>query len=230
METRLELFEKQVEITKKYRGDANVQYAWLPCVGGAVQTILKYGVGYYEPLKIERMHGIGMHLIPANGTPIRFSFSTSLRNKIGFNFVYALLLSNDDCIKCANGLILLFFINYFDVDENDTRHLVLCRVIMGNMELVPLGSSQFHPSSEDFDSGVDNLQNPKRYVVWNMNMNSHIYPECVVSFKMTSDVEGTVSGKECKVDIPGTGTGTCYGGPQSQVWSSLQELVILLCG
>ncbi|XP_011069695.1 inactive poly [ADP-ribose] polymerase RCD1 [Sesamum indicum] len=177
MKTRLELFEKQVEITKRYRGDANVQYAWLPCVGGAVQTILKYGVGYYEPLKIERMHGIGMHLIPANGTPIS--------------------------------------INYFDVDENDTRHLVLCRVIMGNMELVPLGSSQFHPSSEDFDSGVDNLQNPKRYVVWNMNMNSHIYPECVVSFKMTSHVEGTVFGKECKVDIPGTGA--CYGGPQSQV-------------
>ncbi|KAL0394885.1 UNVERIFIED_CONTAM: Inactive poly [ADP-ribose] polymerase RCD1 [Sesamum latifolium] len=181
METRLELFEKQVEITKRYRGDANVQYAWLPCVRGAVQTILKYGVGYYEPLKIEHINGIGMHLIPANGNPIS--------------------------------------INYCDVDENDTRHLVLCRVIMGNMELVPLGSSQFHPSSEDFDSGVDNLQNPKRYVVWNMNMNSHIYPECVVSFKMTSDVEGTVSGKECKVDIPGTGTGTgtCYGGPQSQL-------------
>ncbi|KAL0331620.1 UNVERIFIED_CONTAM: Inactive poly [ADP-ribose] polymerase RCD1, partial [Sesamum angustifolium] len=183
METRLELFEKQVEITKRYRGDANVQYAWLPCVKGAVQTILQYGVGYYEPLKIERMHGIGMHLIPANGTPISFD-------------------------------VFLMSINYFDVDENDTRHLVLCCVIMGNMELVPLGSSQFHPSSEDFDSGVDNLQNPKRYVVWNMNMNSHIYPECVVSFKMTSDVEGTVFGKECKVDIPGSST--CYGGPQSQ--------------
>ncbi|KAK4420328.1 Inactive poly [ADP-ribose] polymerase RCD1 [Sesamum alatum] len=177
METRLELFEKQVEITKRYRGDANVQYAWLPCVRGAVSTILKYGVGYYEPSKNERLHGIGMHLIPANGTQIS--------------------------------------INYFDVDENDTRHMVFCRVIMGNMEQVPLGSSQFHPSSEDFDSGVDNLQNPRHYVVWNMNMNSHIYPECVVSFKMTSDVEGPVFGKESKVDIPGSGT--CYGGPQSQV-------------
>lgn len=80
--------------------------------------------------------------------------------------------------------------SYFDVDENDTRHVVFCRVIMGNMELVRSGRKQFHPSSEDFDSGVDNLQNPKWYIVWNTNMNSHIYPEYVVSFKMASDVEG----------------------------------------
>lgn len=83
-----------------------------------------------------------------------------------------------------------FSINCFDVDENDTRHMVLCRVIMGNMEVVHPGSNQFHPSSEDFDTGVDRLENPNDYVVWNMNMNSHVYPEYAVSFKMTSDVEG----------------------------------------
>lgn len=85
---------------------------------------------------------------------------------------------------------VFFSIDYFDVDENDIRHMVLCRVIMGNMELLRCGSSQFHPSSEEFDSGVDKLPNPNRYVVWNMNMTSHIYPECAISFKMTSDVEG----------------------------------------
>ncbi|KAI3469181.1 hypothetical protein Pfo_025844 [Paulownia fortunei] len=151
MESRLELFKKQVEIIKRCRGDANVQYAWLPCSRGTVSAILKYGVGHYEPLKINPSHGNGIHLIPANGTQIN--------------------------------------INYFDVDEDNTRHMVLCRVIMGNMELVPCGSNQLHPSSEDFDSGVDRLQNPNHYVVWNMSMNSHIYPECVVSFKITSNVE-----------------------------------------
>ncbi|KAI3469185.1 hypothetical protein Pfo_025848 [Paulownia fortunei] len=151
METRFELFEKQVEITKRYRGDANVLYGWLPCSRETVSTILKYGVGHYEPLKIKPVHGMGIHLIPANGTQIS--------------------------------------INNIDVDENGSRHMVFCRVIMGNMEVVPCGSNQLHPSTEDFDSGVDHLQNPKHYVVWNMNMNSHIYPECVVSFKLTSDVE-----------------------------------------
>ncbi|KAI3469179.1 hypothetical protein Pfo_025842 [Paulownia fortunei] len=177
MDSRLELFEKQVEITKRYRGDANVQYAWLPCSRGTVSAILKYGVGHYEPGKINPLHGNGLHLFPANGTQIS--------------------------------------VNYFDVDENDTRHMVLCRVIMGNMELVHFGSNEFHPSSEDFDSGVDSLQNPNHYVVWNMNMNSHIYPECVVSFKMTSNVEEPVLGKESRVDIPRFST--CYEGPQAQV-------------
>ena len=85
---------------------------------------------------------------------------------------------------------VFFSIGCLDVDENDTRHMVFCRVIMGNMELVSGGSTQFHPSSEEFDSGVDKLPNPNRYVVWNMNVTSHIYPECAISFKMTSDVEG----------------------------------------
>ncbi|KAI3469187.1 hypothetical protein Pfo_025850 [Paulownia fortunei] len=176
METRLELFEKQVEITKRYRGDANVQYAWLPCSRRTVSTILKYGVGHYEPLIIKPLHGMGIHLIPANGTQIS--------------------------------------INNIDADENGSRHMVFCCVIMGNMEVVPCGSNQLHPSSEDFDSGVDHLENPKHYVVWNMNMNSHIYPECVVSFKLTSDVEGPVFGQGSRVSIPGFSL--CCRGPQAQ--------------
>lgn len=66
---------------------------------------------------------------------------------------------------------------------------------MGNMELVHPGSCQCYPSSEDFDSGVDDLQNPKHYTIWNMNMNTHIYPEYVVSFKISSRVssEGNIS-------------------------------------
>ena len=68
--------------------------------------------------------------------------------------------------------------------------MVLCRVIVGRMEVLPLGSNQCFPSSNDFDSGVDNLENPRHYVIWNMNMNTHIYPEFVVSFKVLSHTTG----------------------------------------
>uniref|UniRef100_A0A6I9S2T4 Probable inactive poly [ADP-ribose] polymerase SRO2 n=1 Tax=Elaeis guineensis var. tenera TaxID=51953 RepID=A0A6I9S2T4_ELAGV len=68
-------------------------------------------------------------------------------------------------------------------DGNGERHIILCRAIMGKSEKVEAGSLQFHPSSEEFDSGVDDLANPKWYIVWSTHMNSHILPEYVVSFK-----------------------------------------------
>ena len=94
----------------------------------------------------------------------------------------------------ALHLLNLFFYSasYCDVDENGLRHVVFCRVIMGNMELIHPGSKQFHPGSEDFDSGVDDLENPGHYTVWNMYMNTRIYPEYVVSFKVSSDAEGDI--------------------------------------
>lgn len=61
---------------------------------------------------------------------------------------------------------------------------------MGKMEVVCSGSRQNLPSCEDYDSGVDDLQNPRIYIVWTMNMNTHIYPEFVVSFKISSKTEG----------------------------------------
>ncbi|KAE9446226.1 hypothetical protein C3L33_21879, partial [Rhododendron williamsianum] len=54
--------------------------------------------------------------------------------------------------------------SYCDIDENGVGHMVFCRVILGNMEPVQPGSAQFHPSSENFDSGVDDLQNPRALV------------------------------------------------------------------
>lgn len=68
--------------------------------------------------------------------------------------------------------------------------MVLCRVILGNVEVVHAGSTQFFPSDQCFDSGVDDLKNPNHYVIWNANMNTHIFPECVVSFKMPSAIKG----------------------------------------
>lgn len=78
VKSRLELFEKQIEITKKIRGDPNLQYAWFPCSRASVSTILQYGIVVSEPLKIKPLHGTGIYLIPANGTQIRYDFSPIL--------------------------------------------------------------------------------------------------------------------------------------------------------
>ncbi|KAH0680293.1 hypothetical protein KY290_022480 [Solanum tuberosum] len=51
-----------------------------------------------------------------------------------------------------------------DIDENGEKHIILCRAILGNFEKVELGSKQMFPSSVDFDTGVDDLTNPKLYV------------------------------------------------------------------
>ncbi|KAA8522009.1 hypothetical protein F0562_012677 [Nyssa sinensis] len=104
--------------------------------------------------------------------------------------------------------------SYCDIDENGVQNLVFCRVILGNMELVHRGSNQCHPSSENFDSGVDDLQNPSHYIVWNMNVSTHIYPEYVVSFKMSPRAEGTLIGKDSKFDMSGV---TTYQGPQGRL-------------
>ncbi|CAL4921620.1 unnamed protein product [Urochloa decumbens] len=68
-------------------------------------------------------------------------------------------------------------------DGNGETHIVLCRVLMGRPEVVTAGSSQSRPSSDDYDSAVDKLENPQWYVVWSKDMNTRVLPEYVVSFK-----------------------------------------------
>ncbi|KAL2559762.1 Poly [ADP-ribose] polymerase [Forsythia ovata] len=68
-------------------------------------------------------------------------------------------------------------------DENGLRHMLLCRVILGKPEVVPVGSGQFQPSSENFDSGIDNPLAPKKYIIWSAYMNSHIFPNYIISFR-----------------------------------------------
>ncbi|GAB4834781.1 hypothetical protein Ancab_033049 [Ancistrocladus abbreviatus] len=160
---RMELFQKQVEITRMFRGRANVRYAWLPSSKEALPGITKYGLGYFGLLKLKSTYGIGVHLTAEN---------------------------------CSGASA-----NFCDVDENGALHMVLCRVIMGNMELINPGSKQFHPSCETFDSGVDDPQDPKHFIVWSMNINTHIYPEYVVSFKVSSDHTACPIGNDAKLDF-----------------------------
>lgn len=75
-------------------------------------------------------------------------------------------------------------------DEDGLSHLLLCRVLLGRMELVHPGSEQYHPNSKEFDSGVDNLLSPKKYIVWSTHMNTHILPEFVISLRAHSYSKG----------------------------------------
>ncbi|KAL6189858.1 hypothetical protein ACLB2K_036259 [Fragaria x ananassa] len=91
------------------------------------------------------------------------------------------LFSNNHSFDCARSS---------DPDENGRRHILICRVILGKIELVPFGSKQFSPSSREFDSGVDSLVNPKRFIIWSSDMNSHILPLFVVSFRAPANLRG----------------------------------------
>lgn len=75
MQARLELFEKQVEITKRYRGDANVKYAWLPCSKAALSTIIMYGLGNCGSSVAKSVYGIGVHLAAENCSSARYGVS-----------------------------------------------------------------------------------------------------------------------------------------------------------
>ncbi|CAM0145880.1 unnamed protein product [Urochloa decumbens] len=75
-----------------------------------------------------------------------------------------------------------------DVDEKGVQHILLCRVILGNMEAVEPGSQEFFPSSDIYDSGVDDCLNPKCYVMWPSHLSTHMRLEYLVSFKLAPDV------------------------------------------
>ena len=70
-----------------------------------------------------------------------------------------------------------------DIDENDKIHIMLCLAVLGNLEKVELGSQNVFPSSTNFDIGVDDLINLNLHVVWCKNMNTHILPLFIVSYK-----------------------------------------------
>lgn len=149
-QARLQAFQNHVEITRKFRGKANIRYAWHGSSRKGVAGIILHGFGQTNTPNNGAAYGIGVYLSP------------------------------EDCSHVSAG--------YSDVDENGLRHMVLCRVIMGNMEQVQPGSQQFHPSSEQCDSGVDDIKNPKHFIIWSTHMNTHIHPEYVVSFKVSTQV------------------------------------------
>ncbi|KAL1203891.1 putative inactive poly [ADP-ribose] polymerase SRO5 [Cardamine amara subsp. amara] len=107
-------------------------------------------------------------------TILDYGFSQPLRNDGSFG--RGLYLSPDnsslDCLKDSAS-----------ESDDGMRFLLLCRVLLGKSEIVPQGSIQSYPSSQEFDSGVDDLASPKKYIVWSTHMNTHVLPEFLVCVK-----------------------------------------------
>ncbi|XP_022772444.1 probable inactive poly [ADP-ribose] polymerase SRO3 [Durio zibethinus] len=149
---RLEVFQKQIEVTRAARGTTNMVSAWYGASAKVVESILVHGFGLLGRVPLTDLYGIGVYLSP-----------------FGLPHLSAKLADSDD---------------------NGVKHLILCRVILGNVEKVKAGSKQWHPSSVDFDTGSDDPKNPKWYVVWSTNANIRILPEFVVSFIPSGNMQG----------------------------------------
>ncbi|EOA14515.1 hypothetical protein CARUB_v10027743mg [Capsella rubella] len=107
-------------------------------------------------------------------TILEYGFSQPPRNDGSYG--RGLYLSPDnsplDCLKESAS-----------ESEDGMRFLLLCRVLLGKSEIVSQGSIQSCPSSPEFDSGVDDLASPKKYIVWSTHMNTHVLPEFLVCVK-----------------------------------------------
>lgn len=122
-----------------------------------------------------------------------------------------------------------------DVDEKGVQYMLLCRVILGNMEAVEPGSQESFPSSEIYDSGVDDCSNPKCYVMWPSHLSTHIRLEYLVSFKLVPKVRNYLldlkglwfhpSPKEVAVDISTLEPVICETGEgPTSPWISFRHL------
>ncbi|XP_062205966.1 inactive poly [ADP-ribose] polymerase RCD1-like isoform X2 [Phragmites australis] len=140
----------------------------------------------------KQVHATGCHRGSAN---VRYAWLACSKSTVHELMLNSMLQVHKP-IKCpayGNGTLLApashsdLCVKYSDVDENGIVHMMLCRVIMGNVEIVHHGSKQHRPSSDYFDSGVDDLKNPQHYIVWDMNLNSHVYSEFVVTIKLPKD-------------------------------------------
>ncbi|KAJ4805794.1 WWE protein-protein interaction domain protein family [Rhynchospora pubera] len=96
--------------------------------------------------------------------------------------------------------------------EGGLIRMILCRVIMGNVEPLVLNSKQFQPTNDTFDGGVDNLQSPKYYVIWGNDLEKRILPEYVVTIKVPEKAKEWMGVKEDTLYDSGI---TSSGSPRS---------------
>ncbi|KAJ6914880.1 inactive poly [Populus alba x Populus x berolinensis] len=150
-------------------GVANIMYGWYGGSKEEITQIISHGFSRCNG----QSHGVGVYLSPTNFLLDGLVYTV----KFGADEILVVVFgANVDCSVLASS----------SADENGIRHMLLCNVLMGKMEVIPAGSKQMYPSSEEFDTGVDNLEAPRRLVVWSAFMNSHIFPIHIVSFKVPS--------------------------------------------
>ena len=73
MQSRWEIFQKQAEITRKIRGDPNVQYAWLASTKDELSSLMIYGLAP-NGLQMKTPFGIGVHLTSMKSAVTRFDY------------------------------------------------------------------------------------------------------------------------------------------------------------
>ncbi|GKV36435.1 hypothetical protein SLEP1_g44570 [Rubroshorea leprosula] len=113
---------------------------------------------------------------------IQYGFSCSMpKNDGSYGHGVYLTPANSSLLECVKKAA---------VDEDGLRHVFLCRVILGKTEVIQPGTQQCCPSSKEFDSGVDNLWSPNKYIVWSTHMNAHILPDFLLSFRAPCCLEG----------------------------------------
>ncbi|KAL7588875.1 probable inactive poly [ADP-ribose] polymerase SRO2 isoform X1 [Lactuca sativa] len=81
----------------------------------------------------------------------------------------------------ANNPIASARLSIADVDG--LMHVLLCRLILGKPEPIPFGSQIDLPTSTEFNSGVDDISSPTKYIIWEPYMNTTILPIFIVTFK-----------------------------------------------
>lgn len=74
VQARLERFQKQAEITRTHRGNANVRYAWFASSKGAVSRIMFHRFVHTEMSNFKPTYGTGIHLTPASCSRIGYHF------------------------------------------------------------------------------------------------------------------------------------------------------------
>ncbi|KAL0356066.1 UNVERIFIED_CONTAM: putative inactive poly [ADP-ribose] polymerase SRO5 [Sesamum radiatum] len=166
-----------------------------------VETIHRNG--YSSMTSRARLHSFGIYSkamqMKSNGNPnVKYAWYGASKQEITEILSYGFGLPSNNRVY-GYGVYLstvdhpLESFQSSTADEDGLRHMLLCRVLLGNVEVICPGSGQYHPSSEEFDSGVDDLTSPKKYIVWTTKMNTHILPEFVIGYRMSSCCNGADS-------------------------------------
>ncbi|KAJ8648424.1 hypothetical protein MRB53_001447 [Persea americana] len=163
---------------------------FVPTDGAALARLLKFR----EQTQITQMHRGDANLLWGWLGTSKEGVVGILRNGIGRIGGPSVGMAYGAGVYIASEHCSHLSVKFCDVDENDLQHMVYCLIIMGRMEQVQWGSEQFQPSSEDFDSSVDDIQNPRLYVTRTTHMNTHIHPEYLVTFKLSPSLRKHLAG------------------------------------
>ncbi|KAI0489260.1 hypothetical protein KFK09_029102 [Dendrobium nobile] len=78
-------------------------------------------------------------------------------------------------------------------DANGFKYLIFCRVILGKTEQFLPGTKPFGPSSDEFDSCVDDQQFPQKYIVRYSDAKTRVLPLYVLTVQLDTQSKGSLN-------------------------------------